>query len=203
MTNRKLPTLYSLMKMLVLTSFIGFIVEDTFKIFRNGYFDNRYMFLPFLIGYGFFTIVVGTLLGTPKNFLPLIKKEIKIKTPFNYIMYFFVAAILVTVGELALGYTVEFVAGFHYWDYSRIPLHFTRYTSLPTSLGFGLIITIFMGFIYEPLMHFFETRLNGKKSNIISIVLTSLLALDFLISFIIMIATGERMLLWKITVFNK
>ncbi len=203
MTERKIPNIFNLMKMVVLTSFIGFWVENTFKIFRNGYIDNRFMFLPFLIGYGLFITVIGVVIGTPKNPLPLLKKEIRLRAPWNYIVYFVSMALLVTVGELALGFAVEWIAGFRYWDYSRLPLHFTPYTSLFTSLGFGLIITLFMSLVYEPLMHFFEKRLSGKSWNIVSVVMISLLALDFVVSFAFMISTGDKLTIWKIVFYEK
>ncbi len=205
MTAKKIPGIYSLMQMLVLTSFIGFLVEDTFKIFKNGYFDNRFMFLPFLLGYGFFAVLIGVLAGTPKNILPLLKRDIKIRAPFNYIVYFLAMAVLVSAGELALGFTVEWVAGFYYWDYTNIPLNFTRYTSLPTSLGFGFIITLFMSVVYQPLMNFFETRLKSKAWRGVTVVLTALLVVDFIASFAVMIITGDRnkMKLWEVVIFNK
>lgn len=189
--------------MMILASFIGYIVENLFKLFMNGYVDNRYMFLPFLLGYGFFVAVLGVLIGTPKNFLPLSKKEMKLKAPFNYFVYFLVSAVLVSAGELVLGFAVEKIGGFHYWDYSNLPLNFTRYTSLPTSLGFGLIITLFMGFVYEPAIRFFERKMGARLWKIITLIVISLLVIDFIASFVIMIITGERMVVWRIWIFNK
>ncbi len=203
MTTRKLPNIYHLIKMLVFTSFIGFLVENGFKLFMNGYIDNRFMFLPFLLGYGIFTVAIGVLIGTPQNLIPLSNKQIRIKAPLNLLIYFLLMSLLVTAGELALGFTVEWIAGFHYWDYTALPFHFTRYTSLFTSLGFGFIITIFMGFIYEPVMRFFNRKMNGKHSNVFSIAILALLVADFIASFTVMIAAGKRMKIWRIVFFKK
>lgn len=196
-------SIYPFLMMLTVASFIGYVVENTFKIFMNGYFDNRYMFLPFLLGYGLFTIALGILIGTPDELLPLKKEPFKICRPWNYIAYFFIVAILVSLGELALGFAVEKIAGFYYWDYSTLPLNFTRYTSLPTSLGFGLIITLYMGFVYPPLMKAFEKNKEKKPFKVLSIAFAVLLLLDFLVSFAVMIISGERMLLWRIILFKK
>jgi len=188
--------------MLIFTSFIGYVVENAYKLYRSGYIDNRYMFLPFLIGYGMFTVALGLIFGTPKNMLPILKKPLRIRAPLNYLVYFLASALLVTVGELALGHLVELVAGFSYWNYSKLPLHFTKYTSLPTSLGFGFIITLFMGFVYEPAMRLFETKMKTRPWHIASVVLTLLLVADYFLSFAIMIADGEKLTLWRLYIFE-
>ena len=54
---------YPILMMAIVASFIGFVVENAFKIFINGYFDNRYMFLPFLLGYGVFEAALSILIG--------------------------------------------------------------------------------------------------------------------------------------------
>jgi uncharacterized membrane protein len=194
---------YSILMMAIVASFIGFVVENTFKIFMNGYFDNRYMFLPFLLGYGIFEAALSVLIGTPKEFFPLKARAIKIKRPWNYLVYFLIAAALVSIGELALGFTVEKIAGFHYWDYSNIPLNFTRYTSLPTSIGFGLAITLYMGAIYPRLMKFFEAKKSSRLFKWGALTLGALLLIDFIVSFSVMIITGKRMLLWRVVLFEK
>ena len=107
-----------------------------------------------------------------------------------------------SVGELILGFAVEKIGGFIYWDYSNIPLNFTRYTSLPTSLGFGLIIMLFMGFVYEPAMRLFEGKMNSPVWNVASVVLAALLLVDFIASFAVMISSGKRMVLWRLKIFK-
>ena len=194
---------YSILMMAIVASFIGFVVENTFKIFMNGYFDNRYMFLPFLLGYGVFEAALSILIGTPEELFPIKEKPIRIKKPWNYVVYFLVAVVLVSLGELALGFAVEKIAGFHYWDYTNLPLNFTRYTSLPTSIGFGLVITLYMGVIYPRLMKFFEKKKGSRLFKAISLVLGTLLVIDFIISFAVMIITGERMLIWRVVLFEK
>ena len=195
--------MYPLINMTVFASFIGYVVENLFKLVMNGYVDNRYMFLPFLLGYGLFIAAIGILIGTPNNFFPLLKRQTRLKKPAAYLLYFALAAILVSVGELALGYAVEAIGGFNYWDYSKLPLNFTKYTSLPTSVGFGAIITAFMGFVYEPAIRFFENKKGSHAWRVISIGLISLLVIDFFASFVIMIKTGKRMILWRIRLINK
>ena len=75
---------------------------------------------------------------------------------------------LVSIGEILLGFFVEKTGHFYYWNYSSIPLHFTKYTSVPTSLGFALIITLFMNYAYVPLLK--KIKKNDKKIPIFVIV---------------------------------
>lgn len=189
--------------MTVFASFIGYVVENLFKLVMNGYVDNRYMFLPFLLGYGLFIAAIGVLIGTPNNLFPLSKRQPKLKKLVAYLFYFLLTALLVSAGELALGYAVEAIGGFNYWDYSKLPFNFTKYTSLPTSVGFGAIITAFMGFIYEPAIRFFEKKKGSRAWRTLSIVVISLLVIDFFASFAVMITTGERMVIWRWHIFHR
>ena len=194
---------YPLFNMIVFASFIGYVVENIFKLLMNGYIDNRYMFLPFLLGYGLFIAVIGVLIGTPQNLFPLSRKRLTLSKSLAFLVYFIVSGALVSLGELVLGFSVEWIGGFSYWDYSRLPLNFTKYTSLPTSLGFGLIITLFMGFVYDPAMRFFERKKEMKLWKIISATAVLLLVLDFIVSFAVMISTGKRMLIWRLRIFAR
>lgn len=203
MNSKRLPGIYPLINMTVFASFIGYVVENLFKLVMNGYVDNRYMFLPFLLGYGLFIAAIGILIGTPNNLFPLSKRQPKLKKPVVYLFYFLLTALLVSAGELALGYAVEAIGGFNYWDYSKLPLNFTKYTSLPTSVGFGAIITAFMGFIYEPAIRFFEKKKGSRAWRTLSIVVISLLVIDFFASFAVMITTGKRMIIWRWHIFHR
>lgn len=203
MNKNRLPGIYPLLNMIVFASFIGYVVENLFKLVMNGYVDNRYMFLPFLLGYGLFIAVIGILLGTPNNLFPLSNRQLKMKKPVAYLFYFILTAILVSAGELALGYAVEAIGGFNYWDYSNLPLNFTKYTSLPTSVGFGVIITAFMGLVYEPSVSVFKKKKGSRAWRALSLVAMSFLVIDFFASFAVMIKTGKRMILWRLRLLKK
>jgi uncharacterized membrane protein len=196
-------SVYPLLNMILLASFIGYVVENIFKLLMNGYIDNRYMFLPFLLGYGLFIAVIGVLIGTPQNLFPLSRTSLTVSKPLAYFVYFIISGVLVSAGELILGFVVERIGGFSYWDYSSLPLNFTKYTSLPTSLGFGLIITLFMGFVHDPAMRFFEKKKEARVWKIISVAAIFLLLLDFIVSFAVMISTGKRMLIWRLRIFAR
>ena len=177
--------------MVIILSFIGFCFEDIWMIFRHGILDNRNMYLPFLLGYGLFVVALYYIIGTPNK----IFSKVKLKKPWSIIIYFSVCFLLVSVGELLLGLFVEKTGGYSYWDYSTIPLHITKYTSIPTSIGFALIITIFMDFIYIPLRNKIE-KLSDKVPLIIVIIMLIALIVDFFISSKTMYTNNGNNTLW-------
>lgn len=177
--------------LMIIVSFIGFCFEDIWMVFRHGILDNRNMYLPFLLGYGFFIIVLYYVVGTPNSLF----NKIKLKRPLSTIIYFLICVILVSVGELLLGLFVEKTGGYSYWDYSSIPLHITKYTSIPTSLGFAFIITIFMDFIFLPLRERIENFVK-KVPFIVVLIMLLILVIDFLISFKTMYQNNGKNTLW-------
>ncbi|MBO4396367.1 MAG: putative ABC transporter permease [Eubacterium sp.] len=183
---RELKTIrYDWMLMIILCSLLGFVVENLWNYFTNGYADNRDMFLPFLIGYGIAILLVYLFFGTPtKRTLPL---------------YFLKVFIFSSVAEIALGYTVEAICGFRYWDYTPLPLHFTPYTSLFTSLGFALIISLFMNVHFKAFMSLFKNWVTHKSVRIISSVIIILMGVDWLASFIRMSLLDGDNEIWIIT----
>ncbi len=124
--------------MFTIASFLGFVFENIFCINWNGYIDNRNMTLPFIHGYGDAVTGIYMLLGIPSG--------------SNIVMYFLCSFIIVCLSEIILGKTVEKICGFIWWNYDKFPLHITHYTSVPTSLGFASVITIFMKFCFVPVM---------------------------------------------------
>lgn len=122
----------------------------------KGYIDNRNMCFPFLLGYGIAILLIFAILGTPKK-LWLLGKLIPIKSKFlKTLIYFLGVMVCVSVGEIVIGTVVEKTCHFCWWDYSRLPLHITQYTSIPTSAMFSSLITLFMDRFFTPLFHFFQ-----------------------------------------------
>lgn len=153
----KTVEILALCMVLSVVSFLGFVVENVWLALTKGYMDNRNMCLPFLIGYGLAILAIYLLFGTPADVLFFGKKlEIKSKL-VKKIIYFVIVMVCVSVGEILLGKFVELTCHFYWWDYSRLPLHITRYTTIPTSCGFALMITAFMDYVFIPLQNRFMT----------------------------------------------
>ena len=179
--------------MIIIISFIGFCFEDLWMVFRYSLLDNRNMFLPFLFGYGLFIIVLYYVFGTPKK----IFNKYEFCKPINYIIYIIICFIGVSIGELSLGIIIEKIFNFNYWDYSSIPLHFTRYTSVPTSLGFSLIITFFMNYLYIPLQNKIK-NISKRIPTFLVIIVFLALIIDMSISYYNMVNNGGRNVTWMI-----
>lgn len=159
---------YDYLALIIVVSFLGFCLENTWMLFRKGIVDNRNMNFPFLIGYGLAILFIYILLGVPEK---------------GKLWPFFIACFfIVSVGEILLGFSVEKFCGIYYWDYTSLPMHFTRYTSLFTSIGFSAIITIFFYRFFTPLMDFIKGH-DGYRDHVFCIALMAILVIDFICSF--------------------
>lgn len=182
---------------MAVVSFMGFLIEGVWMSITKGFFNNRNMHLPFLIGYGMGVILIYIIWGKPQK--PwFLGKIFPIKNKWiNVILYFIAIYFSVTVAELILGHTMEKICGFYWWNYTYLPLHFTRYTSVPTSILFSTVISLFMGFCFEPMLEFFEKRANRVMS-VIAIGLVVIMLCDFSYSTYRMYQMQNRNQLWKI-----
>ena len=134
--------------MLTLVSFLGFLIENTWIVLTEGFVDNRNMNAPFLIGYGVIVLLIYRFMGTPEQ--------------------------LTGILQFARGWTRH---GRISWSYEALPLHITRYTSLPTSVSFAFLIVFFMGIVYTPAMKWI-TRVDNRVLRVVSLLLVLLLVLD-------------------------
>ncbi len=136
-------------------SFLGFLVENIWLSVTKGYMDNRNMCMPFLLGYGLAIVAIYKMFGTPLV-LCFFGLRLSIKNRIAKALLFFgLVCLCVAVGEIVLGTVMERMCGIIWWDYTSLPLHVTRYTSVPTSMAFGCLITVFMRFFFEPLKALF------------------------------------------------
>lgn len=172
--------IYSLTLAAAVISFLGFALENIWLALRKGYIDNRNMTFPFLLGYGLLVTGIYAVMGTPEEMHIVIPP--KTPTQLQYVIYFLLSAVIVSIGEIILGKTVERIFGFEYWNYESLPLHITKYTSVPTSLGFALIITIFMGRCFPRLMEFIVS-VNADTVQMTAIILGTAMTADFIYSF--------------------
>ena len=181
--------------MIVAVSFFGFVLENLWLLVTRGVMDNRNMRVPFLLGYGLGVAALYLVFGTPRNIR--VMRGGALPLGVAYLMYFLFSTVAVTASELVLGLSVERLLGFVYWDYTRIPLNITKYSSLPTSIGFGILITFFMDRCFEPMIARFS-RMEGRRSLVVSLVLLTLLTADMLWGYYTMYRLGGLNILWQI-----
>lgn len=186
----------------VAVSILGFVTENIWIGMRFGYFDNRGMMLPGLLGYGMAMVGMFLILGTPGTPQFLWYKLSFEKRGYGVIYYVIMAAVLVSVGEIILGNLVERFCQIEWWNYLTLPLHIGKYTSVFTSLGFGLLITIFMDFIFPEI---FKWSI-AVNSVFVSIAVTGMLILlivDFIYAAKYMIQNKKINRIWKVDMRDK
>ncbi|MCI8465614.1 MAG: putative ABC transporter permease [Lachnospiraceae bacterium] len=189
--------IYVLGMMIALISFLGFLVENLWLAFTKGYINNRNMNAPFLLGYGALVLAMYFMFGTPEEMnLPkgINGRATKYK---RYAFYFLGAMVFVCIAEIVLGASVERLCGIEYWNYSKIPLHITKYTSIPTSAAFASMITLFMGRFFQPVLKFLS-RLDERVLKVVSVTICVIMLWDFVLSFGVMIKKKSFYLKWKI-----
>ncbi|MBE6014390.1 MAG: hypothetical protein E7241_03365 [Lachnospiraceae bacterium] len=180
---------------IIVASFLGFAIENAWIAIKYGCFENRGMIFPFLFGYGVMIVAVYFLFGLPSNPL-FFGRPIKnnLNKDFQYILCIMIT---ICVGESLLGNTVELVSGYQWWDFSEVPLHIGEYTSIPTSIGFALIIYLFMKNAYTPIVEYANKLDNDNHSRII-IVLMVIIILDYIVSTIFMVRNGDVLRVWRL-----
>ncbi len=183
---------------ILVLSFIGFLVENIWLAFTKGFMDNRNMTLPFLLGYGLLVVGMYFFLGTPED-VRLLGHRLNGN---NVMIYYLLSAVIVSIGEIALGTLVEHFLGFEYWNYEWIPLHITKYTSVPTSLGFAAIITLFMEHVFPVVMEFARTSYSEYLSGICGVLLI-MCTIDMISSYVKMYRGGGKNVLWRVDLKEK
>lgn len=196
---------YSISSMLIMTaiiSFLGFTLENIWLAARKGYMDNRNMFAPFLLGYGLAVMGFYLVLGTPQNprtYVNTINNEVENNVGIRIAAYFTITFVCVSLGEIILGKAIEKTCHIYLWDYTSIPLHITRYTSVPTSIGFTVVITVFMDCFFERIMDVLM-RLDPMVSNILGATLMTIMIGDFLFNASRTMKTHSMMTSWRLNI---
>lgn len=183
--------------MLVLVSLLGFLIENIWIIMTEGFIDNRNMNAPFLLGYGVMVLLIYFFMGTPQEVSGILRFARNWTMEGRWSLYFLTSFLIVCVTEITTGYLVEKFCRLYYWSYESIPLHITRYTSLPTSISFAFLILFFMGVLYRPVMCWL-TQVDNAYLRLMSFLMVFLLVLDLASCFFYMWNHQNFYYLWKI-----
>lgn len=189
--------LLALCVIVAVISFLGFAVEDIWLSITKGYMDNRNMYFPFLFGYGLAVIVLWRLFGTPQD-LMLCTIPLAIRSPLaRKVLYVLFIMTCICIGEILLGTLVEKLCHFQWWDFSRLPLHITQYTSIPTSAAFSLMIGVFMDNAFEPILRNILTW-DYEVLRLVAAILMAIMIGDFVHSGYYMYRNKQMLMTWKI-----
>lgn len=186
--------------LICIISFVGFIVENFWNALTSRQLDNRNMHLPFILGYGLAILGIYLLFGTPTDNNGVFNISNKSNTILLYVKYALLVTVFICVCEIIIGYTVQYLSGIYYWDFSDVPLHISRYTSIITSTIYSIIITVFMSRLFDRIMAWLS-RFEDKAFIYVGVVLFVLLVIDMLVSYETMIVTNDYNLIWHIDLF--
>lgn len=182
-------------------AFCGYAGETIGRVIDKGIIDGRYMFMPFIFGYGVGVVLAYLVFDRPSNMrlfgLKILPKEGKKNKVFRSVIFYLTAFCIITFCEWGFGALVEAITGQQLWNYNGIPLHFTQYVSLPTSLAFTTGVFVIMEFVTPALMNFFGKILN-KKTIIVAFALLALMFADTAFMMLRLFVKGYAPQNWQI-----
>lgn len=177
---------YALILSACIVAFAGFVIENVFRLFCIGVIDDRHRLFPFIAEYGIAYFAIFLLFGTPKNMriftkkITITAKNKKAAAFLQTALYFLIVFLCIGLGEITVGLTVEKTMGIKGWNFSNIPLHITRYTSIPTDFAYTSAFTVFMHLFFDKMTDALS-EISPKVLKILAIVLTTTILLDSLI----------------------
>lgn len=184
-----------------IAAFLGWWVENLFRMAMIGVFDSRHQLLPFLGSYGLGIFLLFFVFGTPSEMRVFRKRILPEKTAKNHILrgviYCAIMFLLILFGEMGMGLFFEKVFGVKGWNYTGIPLHITRYTSIPTTLGFTAGIFLLMQFAFPQAVKLID-KIPDRAAQVLAIVIGVLLAADWLIMFFSGMIYGKFPEYWSV-----
>ncbi len=183
----------------IAVAFLGWTLENAFRLFRNGVVDSRFNILPFIAPYMSLPFIFHILFGDAnrirmfKRFRGDTKKSIILSNIVTYLML----SLGVFVLEFIIGNMWDVFFGVTLWNYSKLPLNFTKFTSPITTFGFGLFAYILLKFVMPPALKLVRTKVKYNTAKWVSIILGSLIILDTVRMAICIIVLGEAPHLWR------
>ena len=156
-----LNSLYAIFLISLFLGVFGWVFETTIEIFFSQIVSDRgFLCGPFIPIYFVF------------SFLALLIFKIPKKTFKNFVKFFFIYGILVTILEFVVGNLVEYITGAILWDYNHFPLS-KDYISLPVSIIWGIGCSFYVMYVVPFLYKVYINMSNILKSFIgISFVIT-------------------------------
>ncbi len=182
-------------------AFIGWIAENAFKFAVSGVIDSRFHLLPFISPYLLIPFAFHIALGTPNDVTFFGKKIFKTSTAktkilSNVIAYFSIC-LFVFLGELVVGNLWEILFDVRLWNYSKHPLHITKFTSVISVFGFGTGAYLIFKLLYTPILNFIRKKISFKTAKWICLTLGVLIVLDTVRMMLSTAILGEAPNFWR------
>lgn len=192
-----------LMLVAVVFSHIGWWVENIARVILVGKIDARFYILPFISAYGTIPFAFHGILRSPDD-IRFFGKRLSVpdgrlgKLLTNALAWICMVA-FVFAAELLVGNAFDILFGVKLWNYSGHPLHFTRYTGVLTSLGFGTGAFVLYKTVYKWLLSAFSAA-PKRAIGAIACVLSALIILDTANMILYTATVGEAPMLWSFEV---
>ncbi len=183
----------------IIVAFLGWVIENGFRLYRNGVVDSRFNILPFIAPYMSLPFIFHILIGDAnhirifKCFRQNTRKSILLSNIVTYLTLSFGVFVL----EFIIGNMWDVFFGVTLWNYTKLPLNFTKFTSPITTFGFGLFAYVLLKFVTPPTMKLLRSRLSYRTAKWISLILGTLIILDTVRMGAFIIFTGEAPHLWR------
>ena len=172
--------LYSFNELLLLFftyAFLGWCVETTGFSLAGKRFRNRgFVSAPFCMMYGIMGIAVT-----------IVFKDLR----GSVVILFLGVSILCTTIQWLVGLLLERVGNGKWWDYSRFPMNFNGYVSLPVSAVLGGAGTLAILFFNDLLLGVYRMLPNLLRT-VVMWILLGMAGLDLLVSFLSFLHIGRK-----------
>lgn len=177
--------IYNIIIYFIIYSFIGWVIESTFKslLFKKPI-NSGFLHGPFIPIYGVGAFVIVTFLSPFTN---------------NIILLFFLGMIFLTIMEYIIGMVMEKMFNTSWWDYSDNPLNLNGKICLENSIYWGLL-TVFLVKILHPAIMNCVTYIPNRYGTIAIIVFLVYFILDYMITTVEVLNLQERV---KSFLYNK
>lgn len=173
----KKENLYKLFFQCLIIGFLAFVFETLVNLIMNGELvDRGFLYGPFIPLYAI------------SLFFYLLFFNVPVKSVKNFVFYFFTTAIVITLIELSVGNLCEVVFKSELWNYEDI-LFSATYISLPISLIWGLLATIYLMFLV-PLIKKISDKIRLEILYKVVHYAFILLCIDMIASIIVTIKEG-------------
>ncbi len=180
----------------ILMAFVGFVTENASLFISHGQIDSRYYVLPFISSY---SLIVFTWYFLYVKFPKLLDFENPpIKKSLYYIALISSLCFAVFIIEIFYGHLIDKLFNVSLWSYEDIPLHITKFASIPTSIGFGLGAFVLVRWVYPKTYTYLQNHANIKVLKIIDIILGSLIILDLIIFYINLALYNRTVIYWRL-----
>ena len=159
--------LYELLTYLIVYSFLGWIVESLYiSILKKKLVNSGFLHGPFCPIYGIGALIMFLFLKGYKE---------------NPILIFFLAFVVLTIWEYAVGVFLEKVFKTKYWDYSNNKYNFQGRICLLNSFFWGVLGIVFIYFIH-PFIQKQISVIDTKILIVLDIAILIYLTIDCIIS---------------------